>query len=158
MVAGVRVLPPAQKVRILLATLDEVLDGYGEDSTGAGVRRMPGIYARHSYPELERRLSELRDNERRLWWHASQRYRYGRVQWAKIRLERRNGNVLYKPPPRTEVVAVGEASGTWVSARVYTWTEAVDPVLAEAALDRLTETMYDGDTTRIWIPDVFMGR
>ena len=155
-------LSPQAKVVTLLRTLSEAREAYdvhgdmGGDSAGWP---LPAIYSCYSYPELERCLSTMRDNGNRpLWWHLSYRYRFGIVKWGRVQVVRRNNNPRYIPPQRTEIIALGEHSGTWAQARLYCWSTLVDTVQVERGIDYLTSIMHNGNHWDIQVPAVFLER
>lgn len=150
-------LTPQAKVKILLRTLHEARDGLDHDGPGeGGALLMPSIYSFYSYPELEIQLARMREEVRQLWWHTCYRYRFGAVRWGKVNIRRRHGNPTYRLPPRSELIAVGLHHGSWAQARLYQWSELVNEDTAEAGVDWLIGAMYDGDSSRIWVPDVFL--
>jgi hypothetical protein len=97
----------------------------------------------------------MRDNgARRLWWHATRRYRDGERVVMVVPLRRTRRGPVPVLPRRCELVGcaalvVGQRRATVIVRR---WSEKVDQHLADAGVARLVETMYGGDVQRIQLP------
>jgi hypothetical protein len=138
----------------LLRTWYDVREGYGTESTGRGVRMMPGDWSLYSYPELERCLSELRDNgHRREWWHLTRRYRDAERVTLEVPVLRTRGGAVPLLPRNCELVGGAALSGS-KRARVIVrrWPGNVRVELADAGVRLLVETMYGGQRERIVLP------
>lgn len=144
----------------LMRTLTEARVSYGVSSTGSGVILMPSQYHEGSYQELERRLVELRESERRrLWHHASLRYRWGVERTIVAPVIRRKKGPEYRLPQFCELIAGGPAVGSRQAvARVYRWSEDVDEQAAAEGITALTELMFDGEYDRIVLPMIVLRR
>jgi hypothetical protein len=143
-----------QRIVWLLRTWYDVREGYGRESTGAGVRMMPSDWGRYSYPELERCLAEMRDNgQRRLWWHCTRRYRDARRLVLDVPVRRNRLGAVPLLPANCELVGGAVYSGS-KHARVLVrrWPENVRPEVADAGVRRLVELMYGGRRERIVLP------
>jgi hypothetical protein len=149
-----------QRVVQLMRTLSEARVSYGLGSTGEGVTLMPSQYHEGSYSELERRLRELRESSRRrLWWHSSQRYRWGVERVIVAPVVRRKAGPEFRLPPFCELIAGGPAVGSKKAiARVYSWREDVDEDAAAEGITALAELMYDGEYDRIVLPMLVLRR
>lgn len=148
------------KVIELLRTLRDVQEEWNPGSAGDGVRLMPSDYSQHSYPELERRLRQLQEENRQQWWHVSMRYRWGDPEKRLIVTSRktRQGRIPLLPP-RTELLIQGETLEKglmWV--KCYEWSEQVDPIIVTAGVDRLTEMMYGGQWWKLTLPKPILER
>ena len=122
---------------------------------------MPVLYHHGSYSELERCLSEMRDNgHRREWWHTSMRYRWGDPHRRLVVHSRktRQGRVP-QLPPRAELRIQGETLDRGLMVvYCYTWAQEVDPVVAARGVERLTTLMYGGEWWRLTLPKPFLER
>jgi hypothetical protein len=143
-----------QRVRWLMRTYYDVREGYGRESTGAGVRMMPSDWGRYSYPELERCLAEMRDNGHRSeWWHATRRYRDARRMALEVRVRRSRLGAVPVLPRNCELVGGAVFSGSkYARVLVRRWPESVRPEVADAGVRRLVELMYGGQRERIVLP------
>lgn len=142
------------RVKTLLYTLDEARDAWHAGSGGEGTIRMPTMYNEGSYQELERALAVLRDSAqgRRLWWHASARWRWGTVDWVQVPMRWVAGVPVYTLPPRSELLGLRELSALTALVRLYSWPNQVDEKLAEQGILLLSLIMYDGEYWRIQLP------
>lgn len=153
-------MTPADLVTELLRTLEEAQTSWDPRSGGGGPILMPTLYHDGSYRELQDRLSEMRDDRgwRRPWWHVSYRYRWGRVIRTTVKARKTARGPEPILPARSELLVVGSATGDGVEVRLYVWPEYVDDGAATAGVARLVATMYDGDTTRLRLPEPFLWR
>lgn len=149
-----RALTPRDLVIELLKTLDLAMTSWDSGSSGDGVRVMPSLYHEGSYAELQRRLREMRDSRdwHTPWWHVVERY-LREPDSVVVSFRRTVKGPKPNMPPRTELVFVEEIlDSKWMRVRCYRWTSAVEPRFVEAGVNRLTATMYGGDTQRIHLP------
>ena len=144
----------------LLRTLTEARIAYSYESTGDGVRLMPSMYSEGSYAELESRLRDLRESRRRqLWWHISQRYRFGVERLIVCPVVRRRTGPEFCLPPHCELVAGGPAIGARAAyCRVYRWRAEVNLELVAQGVSVLTRSMFGGESQRIVLPQVVLRR
>lgn len=158
---------PAELVVELLTTLEEALYDTASWTDGTGVRMMPGTYSLHSYPELEARMREMRDGDMRpQWWHVSSRYLWGKMTWLRVPYRRTVKGNMPLLPGRTEELIQGpitrlELPGgvehtMWV--KCYVWGAEVNPLAVSEGVDYLVTHMYEGDTTKLSLPDPFLWR
>lgn len=159
---------PSDLVVELLRTLDEALVDFAPGAEGGGVRLMPSTYTQGSYPELERRLREMRDSQRwrREWWHTSSRYLWGSYRWLKVPYRK----TAKGPQPWIPDYAEERIQGDVVQVRrnghienymwvkCYVWSDQASLSLAREGVSRLVATMYQGDTTRLRLPKPFLDR
>lgn len=146
------------RVQWLLRTWYDVREGYGRDSTGQGVRMMPSDWARHSYPELERRLIDMRDDgHRREWWHATRRYRDTERVVLDVPVFRSTRGPVPLLPAHCELAGGAVWTGD-KRARVIVrrWPATVNLSMAEAGVAHLVKVMYGGDVQRIVLPPAVM--
>ena len=151
---------PADLVIELLKTLDEALTDFVPWTDGGGVKLMPSAYREGSYIELETRLREMRDGEyHREWWHISERYLWGKIKRSPVRTRKTVKGRIPILPPRSELEIAGESIGGGLQVvQYYTWRSTVDPKVVERGIARLVLTMYDGDTTQLRLPNIFLWR
>ena len=149
-----------ERVELLLRTFNEARVTYGVGSTGNGVQLMPSMWHGGSYSELERCLLNMRESSQRpLWWHASQRYRWGVERTIIAPVVRRITGPDFRLPPYCELIAGGPAVGAkHAIARIYRWSDAVDEKKAAEGVRVLSESMYDGERWRIVLPLIVLSR
>jgi hypothetical protein len=155
-------LSAQDRVVELLRTLHEAeidRDPPGGESGLLGIELMSSMWNEGSYQELEDRLTELREQQRQLWWHVCYRYRFGETRMMLALVNRKRGGDTFHLPKRTELVAGGPSVGSrHALCRVYQWSEQVRPELVTEGVDVLTASMYDGREDRIWLPAVVYDR
>ena len=96
----------AQRVALLLRTLDDARVAWEANASGGGALLMPSTYHEGSYAELERCLIDIRENgHRREWWHATHRYRAGALRTLTVPIRQLRMGPRPVLPPRTELVA-----------------------------------------------------
>jgi hypothetical protein len=80
-----------------------------------------------SYRELERCLKLLREERKSQYWHVTQRFIYAEAVTLEVPVKRdRNGNVVFKLPPNTELVAgAGSVGDKKAKARCRRWLPGV---------------------------------
>jgi hypothetical protein len=157
---------PSEKVRELLRTYNEALHDTAPWTSGGGVRMMPGTYSLYSYPELEHRMRQMATSMKQEWWHTSARYWWGNERWLKVPYRRTTKGPVPILPSRCEERIQGEVIRIEFGAQVqhamqvkcYVWSDAVDEKLVVRGIERLVTTMYDGDTTRLSLPEPFLWR
>jgi len=145
----------AQRVALLLRTLDDARVAWEANAAGGGALLMPSAYHEGSYAELERCLIDMPENgHRREWWHAVQRYRAGELRTLTMPLVRLRSGPRPVLPERAELVAwAGPITGEKTArVGVYVCLEAVDQRLADEGVRLLVGTMYGGDVQRIAVP------
>ena len=146
--------PAGKRVVWLLRTYYDAREAWDGRADGEGVLLTPSDYRRGSYAELERCLAEMRDNgQRREWWHATRRYRDGTRAVLEVSVRRNRLGAVPVLPRNCELVGGAVFSGS-KRARVLVrrWPDNVRVELAEAGVERLVETMYDGQRERIVLP------
>ena len=120
---------------------------------------MPSTYTDGSYAELERVLWLMRDSVKMLWWHTTQRYIYGAESLILVNSRKTIKGREPVMPPRSELLIAGEwIGGNLMQAKVYAWSPAVVPTIADQGVDWLLGALYEGDTTRIQLPLPFLYR
>lgn len=153
-------LTAEERVVTLLRTFDEARVSYGVGSTGQGVTLLPSMWHEGSYAELEARLIELRESSRRpLWWHASQRHRWGVERTIVAPVRRRVPTVVFSLPPYCEVVYGGPSIGSKAAVvRVYRWSPDVDEGKAAEGIRALVRLMHGGRRFQITLPKIVLRR
>jgi hypothetical protein len=147
-----------ERVEWLLRTLydaREAWDGRADGDGFSGVLLlMPSDYTRGSYQELERCLVDMRDNgRRRLWWHATRRYRDGERKAIDVPVRRTQRGAVPILPRNCELVGGGVLSGQKrATVLVRRWPDTVRVELADAGVELLVATMYGGRRERIVLP------
>lgn len=142
----------------LLKTLRLAETDWDPRSNGNGVIRMPSLYREGSYAELEARMRDLRDAHKFLWTNVNRRYSYD--TWVPrerhvVRSRRTVKGRVPDLPPRSELVIQGEVipnTGGLMEVYVYAWSIHTDQKAADRGVKCLTESMYEGDTSRITVP------
>jgi hypothetical protein len=115
---------------------------------------MPSMYHLGSYRELERQMQRIRDNPntRPLWHQLNLRYRWGRLRWTTVPLERRDRNPIYRLPERSELRIAGEHTSTKARVMIYEWSTEVDQKQVRHGLELLKLIMFKGRYDRIMLP------
>ena len=150
---------PRDRVVELLRTLREAREDWDTRSGGGGVQLMPSTYNEGSYRELERSLWLMREQSKNLWWHTTMRYLYGTTSTILVSSRKTTKGRQPVMPNRTELLIAGEwLGGNLMQAKVYTWSNAVQPRLCDDGVGWLLKEMYRGDTSRIHLPEVFLYR
>jgi len=149
-----------QRVILLLRTYYEAREGWDSRSSGGGVRLMPSAWHEGSYVELERCLADLRDGENRpLWFHTTRRYRDGEHVSLQVPVHRTRLGPSFVLPACCELEAgASNVTDRYASVKVYRWRSDVRDGLAEAGVQHLTASMFQGRHWRITVPDVFYRR
>jgi hypothetical protein len=154
-----RELQPRDRVVELLRTLREAREDWHWGSGGGGVHLMPSTYTEGSYAELERLLAVMRSSQRLLWWHTAYRYIYGATPTIVVNSRKTIKGREPVMPPRCELLISGEwVGGNLMVAKVYTWSERVDPRFVNEGVDWLLDNLHEGDTQQIQLPQVFLYR
>jgi hypothetical protein len=143
---------PHHRITQLLRTLNDARNGWDTRSNGGGPKLMPRMYHQGSYAELESAMHQLRDTNRRLWWHTANRYLWTTPRIATITVHRTRQGPMPHPPPHTEVDLVLRMGNRTATARLNTWAPTTNPELTQQGIAALAELMYRGDTSRITLP------
>lgn len=144
----------------LLRTIDDARVAWEAGAAGGGASVMPSVWNEGSYQRLEEALVELRDSDdtRRLWWHASFRYRYVDLVWVDVPVRKTVRGPVLVMPARSELVARGSLHGERrARVRVRRWSDAVDDKLAAQGVRHLAWLLRD-DPKGIHLPAVFFWR
>lgn len=145
-------LSATDKLKLLLGTLDEARSDWEAGSGGDSVSLMPSMYVKGSYQELERVLGVMRSRSRLLWWHMTQRYRYGHEHWLWVPFERRDKGPYYFTPANSVLRGTSDHNGRRAKVLVYEWNGNVEQHLADHGIVIAQHLMFNGEWWRIDLP------
>jgi hypothetical protein len=133
-------------------------DSYDSRNSGdGGPKLMPTIYWQGSYRELERSIRSLQREHYTLWWHLTHRYFRGVETREVIRYRRTTKGPMPEVPSHSELLCVIDTMPErQMYVKLYRWPVEVEPRFVEKGIDRLLETMYDGDTSQIQLPQALL--